>query len=155
VPTGPTGTFNIAKGRESYYCRIPDTGGAMIGVLLKLAGLQTDAALADHDTLSAVLAANTEANFAGYVRKVYLVAAITVTVNDTDDVCTVDWADPVWALAPASDALGKLLWCYRPASGSADTANIPVIYSRFLETPRGDDLKGVINPIGVWRGREP
>jgi len=121
--------FNIAKGRVAHYGLL--TGGAndgMLLVLLKTAGLQADATLIDHDTLSVLLAAaNDEADFTGYTRRA--LANVTVTVDDTNERVDVDADSPSsYTNSGASQAVSKALVCYDPdTTAGDDTTIVPLV----------------------------
>src|SRR5262245_53744071 len=105
--------FNIAKGKVARYADLPDANDALIVVLLKTSGIESDATLQDHDTLSALLAAaNDEADFTGYSRKT--LASVTVTPDDTNNRQDVDAADPsaYTNSGGSSQAVSKALICW-------------------------------------------
>ena len=146
-----SGTHTIAKGREAYYASLPAASDSLIAVLLR--GVESDDLLRRHDTLSALLGANTEANFTGYTRKT--LASVTLTVDDDADTPIADANDVVWdpAGGATDNTIVKLLVCYKPASGSADSVIVPVWYwdSQLPVTTDGSSL--TIQPAveGLWR----
>lgn len=124
-------------------------------VLLQSASLPSDNTLKRTQFLSGVLSTGTgsgvEANFTNYGRIWYSAAAITVTVNTTTDVVTLDLSDAVWNAAggAANNSLGKLLVVYRPTSGSADTA-IPILTAHdFVASTTGGNLTATIPSIAT------
>ncbi|WP_213451587.1 hypothetical protein [Rhizomonospora bruguierae] len=146
------GVFNTAKGRAAYYATLPAADDSLIVVLLKADGLEADDTLNNHATLAAILAsANAEADFTNYVRKT--LASITVTVDDTNNRVDVDAADFTYAAAggASNNTLGKLIICYKPASGSTDADIIPLTYHDFTATTDGSDLVAQVAAAGFYR----
>lgn len=150
------GIMTIAKGKFRYYMELPAASDALVVVLLKSAGLQADATLADHDTLAAVLAAsNDEADFTNYARKT-ITSGVTITVDDTNDRVDVDIPDQTWTAAGgiSNNTLGKLLICYDDNTGSGTDSNIiPVSYHDFSATTDGNDLVAQISTSGLLRAQ--
>jgi len=147
------GVFNIAKGKAGYYATLPAASDALIVVLLITTGLQADATLADHDDLSALLAAaNDEATFTNYARKV--VTSAPGTVDDTNNWLDVTMSNLVWTSAGGgtNNSLGKLIVCYDSDTGAGTDANIiPLTYHDFVATTDGTDLTASITAPGFYR----
>lgn len=121
-------------------------------VLLKSAGLQGDATLNNHQFLADLLAAgNSEANFTNYARKVLSSADITVTVNTSSGVTTVDISDQIWASAggPLNNDLGALVTCYRPTSATPDSNILLLTKHDYFQSTTGVDLKAIVPSIGT------
>jgi len=121
--------FNIAKGRIKAYAELPLTNDALLVVLLKAAGLEADGTIADHDTLSALLAAaNDEADFTGYGARKAL-ASIAFDLDDTNNWLDIDAADPTaWTNSGASQAIGACLICYDDdTTGGTDANIVPLV----------------------------
>lgn len=116
--------FNIAKGKVARYADLPDANDALIVVMLKTAGIESDATLKDYDTLSAILAAaNDEADFTGYSRKT--LASVLSTVDDTNDRMDTDAADPTaYTASGSSQAISKLLVVWDGDTTGGSDANI-------------------------------
>ena len=86
-------TFVVALGKANRYADLPGANDALVLVLLKNAGLETDAVLKDYPTLAAVLAAsNDEADFTGYARQT--LAGVAVAPNFGTDTQSTDATDP-------------------------------------------------------------
>lgn len=137
--------FNNQRGSLVEHHR---NGEDLIVVLLQV--VQADDALRDHDTLAAVLAAaNTEATFTGYSREVILNAAWSVTIDDTGNEATADFADIVWSPAGngTNNTLVKLLVCI---DGANDAARLPVTAHDFATTTDGNDLTAVVDAAGFY-----
>lgn len=117
-------TFNIAKGKVNRYADLPLTNDALILVLVKSSGLESDATLQDYDTLSALLAAaNDECDFTGYSRRT--LASVTVTTNDTPNTQTADAADPSsWTASGSSQVAGAAIVCYDPDTTTGTDADL-------------------------------
>jgi hypothetical protein len=120
--------FNIAKGKVARYADLPDANDALIVVILKLAGVESDATLKDYDNLSVILAAaNDECDFTGYSRKT--LASVTSTVDDTNDRMDTDAADPsaYTNSGGSSQAASKLLVVWDgDTTGGSDTNIVPL-----------------------------
>jgi len=124
-------------------------GEDLIVVLLQAA--QADDALRDYDDLASLLAnaGNTEATFTGYTREVILNAAWSVTIDDTANEATADFADIVWSPAGngTNNTLAKLLVCI---DGVNDAARLPVTAHDFVTTTDGNDLTAVVDSAGFY-----
>jgi hypothetical protein len=160
---------NIARGSFKYYYYMVENGltlasagqftvsaGAAIGVLaLFSSGLEADATIVDYDDVAAMLAgASNEATNVNYARKI-LVAADLAAVPAPDDTNN-RWEAtlPVltWtSIGAAAGAWGKLCIYFRPATASADSACIPIMYQDFAVTPDGNNIVGTPDAAGVYR----
>lgn len=127
--------FNVAKGKVAE--KVAD--GATIKLLiLKSAG--TDAALADLDTVAAVIAegSTVEADFTNYERKT--LASLTATVNDTDNKMYVDAADVVYTSAGgASNNTTTDVLIYEDVD-TTDANAIPLVLLDCVFTTDGNDV---------------
>ena len=143
---------NYAKGRWVEKYLLPVGGDNIVIVLLQSSGLQSDATLKNYSTLSALLASNSEATFTNYSR-IYLsnTSGITVSVNTSTGVTTVDIPDQVWNAAggAVNNTLGALLTCYRPASTSPDSAILPLSKHDFAVTTTGGTLTAAVPSIAT------
>lgn len=127
MATGPF-VFNIAKGGVAYYAQLPLANDALILVLLKSAGLESDATLQDYDNLSVLLAAtNDECDFAGYTRRT--LTGITITPDDTGNTNVVDAADPAtYTNTGTSQTAGAAIICYdNDTTTGTDTSLVPLV----------------------------
>lgn len=151
------GVFNIAKGKAKYYAEqaIAGSGGAaLVVLLLKSAGLVGDSTMADYDDVAAILAgASDEADFTNYARKVITGGGITNTVDDTNDRLDTDIPDQTWTSAggASNNTLGKLIVAFRPATGSADSALVPLTHHDFAEVTTGSDIVAQVAAAGFYR----
>lgn len=147
------GVFNISLGRIAYYGSLPASNDALIAVLLKSTGLQADATLRDHDTLSALLAAsNDEADATNYVRKT--LTTVTVTVDDTNERVDIDCDDLTYtSLGGASNnTVGKLIVCYDPdTTGGDDTTIVPLTFHDVTLTTDGTTVNVTVPSGGFAR----
>jgi hypothetical protein len=147
------GVFNNVKGKIANYASFPLTpNDALIVVLLKSTGLQADDTLNNYDDLSTLLAAaNDEADFTNYSRKT--LASVSVTVDDTNNRVDIDAADFTYTAAGGgtNNTVGKLLVCYKPASGSTDSAIIPLTYHDCVFTTDGTDQTITLPTSGFAR----
>lgn len=147
--------FNIAKGRVGVLVQnVKDGSPANARLLvmpLETTGLEADAALKDHDTLSALLAGTSnEQSTMG--RKTVLAAAITLTVDDTNERLDIDMSDITWTAA-TGNAISALVVCYIPdgVTPGADTTVIPLSKHDFSVTPDGSDITVQIAAAGFFR----
>ncbi len=140
------GIFNRSKGAFAEMIR--DTGSKTIVMLLKVN--ETEADLVDRDDIAALLAAaNTEAVFTNYARKVDIVE--TLTVDDTNNRTDVDIPDQTWTSAGngANDTLTKLVSAYENAA--ADATRICMSHHDFAVTTDGSDLTAQVAAAGLMR----
>jgi hypothetical protein len=138
--------FNNQRGSLVEHHR---NGEDLIVVLLQAA--QADAALRDYDDLASLLAnaGNTEATFTGYAREVIANASWSVTIDDTGEEATADFADITWSPAGngTNNTLVKLLVCI---DGASDAARLPVTAHDFATTTDGNDLTAVVAAAGFY-----
>jgi hypothetical protein len=138
--------FNNQRGSLVEHHR---NGEDLIVVLLQAA--QADAALRDYDDLASLLAnaGNTEATFTGYAREVIANASWSVTIDDTGEEATADFADITWSPAGngTNNTLVKLLVCI---DGASDAARLPVTAHDFATTTDGNDLTAVVASAGFY-----
>lgn len=137
---------NIGKGRFVYFATLPATNDAFIAVVLEATGLEADDALQDYDDLAALLAgASNEQTTMG--RKT--LTGVTVNVNDTTNVASVDVADITYTAA-TGNATGKLVICYDPdTTGGTDSSVVPLTIHDFSVTPDGTDITVQIDTAGI------
>lgn len=152
------GVMNIAKGRVvELYNRVKSNDPAnsvFVIVLLETTGLDADDTLNNFDDLAALIAANPEADFTNYTRKVLSDAALAAlpAPDDTNNRIDLDIPDQTWTTAGPGDAVGKLLVCYDPDStGGTDSAIVPMTYHDFVFTPDGTDVTAVVAAAGFYR----
>lgn len=154
---------DYGKGRGiEFYNRVksadPSTAAFVI-VLLASSGLESDAALKAKTSLSNMLAGATdEATNTGYARKVLVAADLAAlpAPDTTNHWWQVTLTNQTWT-SVANDgtgAIGKIVLCYRPATGSADTAIVPLVAADFVVTPTGGNITTVIDSNGVYRAGE-
>jgi hypothetical protein len=139
------------KGRWVEKFKLPLGTDNIVPVLLK-SGQQADATLAQYTDLATLLTSNPECNATNYPspRKALSVADITIVVNNSTGVVTVDTSDQTYnALGGATNnSFGALLFCYRPTSGSADSAILPVTKHDFTYSTTGGNMPIAIASIG-------
>lgn len=144
-------TFNISLGKAAYYAGLPAANDSLIAVLLKSSGLVSDATLRDYDTLAEILAgASDEATFTGYSRQTLV--NVQVTVDDTNNRVDIDCDDPSWS-PTTSEALGKIVICYKPDTGSADSAIIPIFADDFDVTVSSGTVTYQVASGGFYRAQ--
>lgn len=146
---------DFAKGRLIEKSTLPVGTDSLLVVLLQTTSLPTDNTLKRTQFLSGVLSTGTgaglEGTFTNYVRKVIAAVDITITVNTTTDVVTLDTADQVWSAAggATNNNISAFLLCYKPTSTSLDTA-IPILSKHdFTASTTGGNLTATIASIGT------
>ncbi|MEQ4723785.1 hypothetical protein [Nonomuraea sp. B19D2] len=150
--------FNAAKGRvaELYHrVRVGDPAtSSLLMVALAATGIESDAVLRDKTTLDAVLAGTTdEATNAGYARKVLASSDLNDVLPDlANDAMPLDIPDQTFtSVQAAGGPWAKIILCYRPATGSPDTAVIPLTAHDFSLTPDGTTVVVQIDASGFYR----
>lgn len=130
-------TFNVALGRAASLAALPAASDALILIPLESSGLETDAVLRDKDTFADVVSGTTnEQTTVG--RKT--LASVTVTVNDTNDRVEIDAADVTWT-SPTGNAVGAMVVCYDPDTGTGTDADlIPITKADVSWTPDGNNF---------------
>jgi hypothetical protein len=144
--------FDFAKGRWIDKCALPVGGDTIIVVLLQSSGLQADATLVTYQYLSQLTAAgNLEATFTNYTRSSITGVGITITVNTGTNVTSVSIPSQVWNSAggATNNALGALLTCYKPSSGSPDSAIQLLTKHDFVASTTGGNLTATITTIAT------
>ena len=135
--------FNIAKGAFAEKFR----DGAANGGILLLIAADTDAAMRDTDTITALLATGAnEATDGSYARKTGLTG--TITVDDTNDRVDVDLPDQTWT-ALSGSAITDAVVFYEESA--ADTGRVPLTLHDFAVTPDGSDVTIQFNAAGFAR----
>lgn len=155
------GVFNIARGKIAYYASLPAANDALIVSLFKVAGQVADSAMRDYTTLAAVKAANTEADFTNYARKVITTGIVSpgqgsITPDNTLDQLAIDMADLAWAAAggTTNNSLGRLVISYQPdTTVSNDALQVPLTFYDYVTTTDGTTRNVVINTGGFWRSQ--
>jgi len=136
---------HLGKGRFLHSPPLPAASDSLIAVVLEASGLEADDALQDYNDLAALLAGpSNEQTTMG--RKT--LANVVVNKNDSANTVSIDCDDVTWTAA-TGNATGKLLVCYVPATGSADSAIIPLTLHDFNVTPDGTDITVQINAAGL------
>lgn len=142
--------FTVAAGKLRYYSELPAADDSLIYVLLKSTGLEGDSTLRDYDTLALLLAAaNDEADAAGYARTT--VSTPVHTEDLTNNWWKLDVDDFQTAAIAAGNTCGKGLICYKPASGSADSAIIPLTAYNLTLITDGNPVTVQFNASGYSR----
>lgn len=142
--------FTVAVGKLRYYSELPAADDSLIYVLLKSSGLEADSTLRDYDTLSALLAAaNDEADFTGYSRTT--LSTPVHTEDETNNWWSLDVNDFQYTTATSGNTCGKGLVCYKPASGSADSAVIPLAAYNLTLITDGNPVDIKFNAAGYSR----
>lgn len=149
---------NISKGRFGEFINRVDTNdpaNSAIVIVLLQATSSADDTLRGYDTLAAVLAVETEANFTNYARVVFTDTNIAMgSPDDTNDRYDYDIPDPSWTAAggAANNTLDKLFVCYDSDTTAGTDANIiPISHHDFDITTNGGDLTGTVNAAGFAR----
>lgn len=125
---------DFGKGRWVQLATLPLGTDSLVFVLLQATSLPSDNTIKRTQYLSAILSSGTgtglECTFTNYARQSKSGAAITITVNTSTDVVTLDTSDI--SIGSAGGALNndvaRAVLCYKPTSSTADTA-IPILSS--------------------------
>lgn len=146
-------TFNASLGREvEFYNRVDandPANAAFIGVVLRAAGLVSDAILKDYATLADILAgASDEATNTGYARKTWTDADLAAySVDNTNDRIQLFLPTPVtWTNVAAGDVWAKMLICYDSDTTAGTDANIipvtahDILYNGSYLVPNGTNI---------------
>lgn len=153
--------FNIAKGRvvelyNNVETSVAFANSALIVVAIAASGIESDATLADYDSLSTLLAAaNNEATNTGYARKTLTdsdLAALPAP-DDTNNWYQIDIPDQTWSAVEATGgAWAKILICYDgDTTGGTDADIIPLTAHDFAVTPDGSDIVMQVGADGFFR----
>lgn len=138
--------FNIAKG--AFVEKFRD--GANGGGLLLLTAADTDDAMRDCETVSALLGSTdaTEANDASYARKTGLTG--TITVDHTNNRVDVDLPDQTFTALDGSAIVDAVVF-YEESSN--DSGRIPLTLHDFEVSPDGSDVTLQFNAAGFARAQ--
>ena len=162
--------FNIARGALKYHYYAVENSlvlaaagqftstanAALVIVAIETTGIEADDTLNNYDDLAALLAAtNNEPTGGTYARKVLTETDLPAVPapDDTANQLNLDFPDQTFtALSTTGNAaIGKFLVCFRPDTGSADSAIIPLSAHAVTLTPDGNDVVLQINAAGFWR----
>lgn len=150
--------FNIAKGRfAELYNRVDlndPANAALVILVLKTAGLETDATLKDKDTVAALLAGATdEVGNTNYVRKVLTDAdLVAFAPDDVNDRVDLDMPDQTFTGIAAGDGWSKVVVAYDPdTTGGTDADLVPSTAHDFVITPDGSDVIVQVGASGFYR----
>lgn len=157
-------SFNVSKDKLGWYFEQARDGTPDIKlVLLKSSGLESDATIADHDTLSALLAAaNDECDFTNYVRKT--LASPTRTVEDSNERVLLGGAaagvalQVTWTTAggATNNTIGALVLVYDPTPGApTDSTMVPLLKHDITATTTGIDFVVTVHADGFVRVKNP
>lgn len=137
--------FNISKGRAGTYFQnvedgTPATSRIIVVPIETNGSLDTDDALNNYTTLSALLApaGNNEQTTMG--RKTLTAAEISLTIDNTANHLELDLTSSITWTAATGSAISDLLFCYDPDPGDGDTDIIPLFWYDFTATPSGIDI---------------
>jgi pyocin large subunit-like protein len=147
--------FNYGKGRVAeFYNRVDSNdpaNSALIIVILKTAGLESDATLKDYANLDLLLKRGGgsqvgEVTNSGYARKTLTDTDLSALSVDTgNDRVDLDFADQTWTAVGAGDGWSKLLVCYdNDTTAGNDTNIIPLTAHDFVVTPDGSDITATV-----------
>jgi hypothetical protein len=157
--------FNIARGALKYYYYAVENslvlssagqftsaaGSAFVIVPIETSGIEADDTLNNYDDLSSLLAAanNEQTNQSRKVLTETELAAVP-SPDDTNNRLDLDIPDQTYT-ALSGNAIGKFLVCFRPDTGSADSAIIPLTAHAVTLTPDGNNVTLQVNSAGFWR----
>lgn len=146
---------DFAKGRFVQLATLPLGTDSLVWVLLQSTSLPTDATIQTTQYLSGILSTGTgtglECTFTNYARTVMPGTSITITVNTSTNVVTLDTSNVVIGAAggAANNTVAAAVLCYKPTSSTADTA-IPVLTKHdFSATTAGGTLTVTIPSVAT------
>jgi len=162
--------FNIARGSLAYFYYAVENslvvtaaagangpaftsaaGSKLVVVPIETTGIEADAALRDHKTLSALLAGTSnEQTTMGRKDLTDAELAAVPNFNSGSELLDLDIPDITWTAA-TGNAISALLVCFSPDAASADTAIVPLTKHDFVVTPDGSDIVAQINAAGFYR----
>jgi hypothetical protein len=132
---------------------------AFVYVLLQDTGLDADDTLRDFDTLATLIAANTEATFTSYARKIVTDSDLAALPSPDDTNNRFDLDMPDWVFATAGGAsnntIQKLVVGYDADTTSGTDANIvPCLLLNVNIVTDGNQLTIAVNASGIWRSQD-
>jgi hypothetical protein len=138
---------NIAKGRVIELAKLGLANDALIAIPLEATGIESDAVLADYDTVAAVLAA--ASNEQTTMGRKTLTGVVTST-DDTNNRQALDFDNPVW-LGATGNPTAKLLIAYdNDTTAGTDADLVPLVFLDMAATPNGNDLTYNVNAAGAF-----
>jgi hypothetical protein len=146
---------DYAKGRFIEKATLPLGTDNLIIVLLQSTSLPSDTTIKRNQYLSGLLSTGTgtglEATFTNYTRQVLSAASITIVVNTSTDVVTLDISDQVWNAAggATNNTLGGFLTCYRPTSSTLDSGILVLTKHDFTATTTGGNLTAAVPSLAT------
>ena len=150
--------FNIGLGRVAeLYNRVDlsDPTNAVLTILiLATSGIESDAALKDLDTVTALVAgATNEVTNSGYARKELSDADIVAFApDDGNDRVDLDIPDQTFTAIVAGDGWNDLVICYdSDSTGGTDANIVPLTMHDFVVVPDGSDITAQIAAAGFYR----
>ena len=149
--------FNISLGRVAeLYNRVDlnDPANAVL-TILAVVSTDTDAAVKDVDTVTALLALalTAEATNTGYARKELSDADIVAFApDDANDRVDLDIPDQTWTSVSAGSNWTDLAICYdSDSTGGTDANIVPLTWHDFIVSPNGGDITASIAAAGFFR----
>lgn len=153
--------FNIAKGRCVQLAINVDNGSPANSRLILIPfdnnGGSTDDNVKDADTVAAVeaLTGVTERTANGWNRKTLTSADVTVTLDDSGNLQSVDIPDATWTPTVGSDTITDLCLAYDDDNTTGTDANlVPLSWHDFVITPDGSLVTAQINAGGAFRATD-
>lgn len=152
--------FNVSKGRVAeLYSRVKTNdpaNSALIIVVLRTSGLESDAILMDKTDLTNMVSGTTrEVTNTNYARKILTDATAginTVTPDYANDRMDLSIPSQTWTAVGAGDGWAKLLVCYdNDTTGGTDANIIPLTAHDFVITPDGSDITAQVAAAGFYR----
>jgi hypothetical protein len=150
--------FNVAKGAVAGMLRAtggtPPGLGWNVGILALKGTITADATMRDYKTVTALLAAHTEAAAAGYSRKQVTNASVNslnsnIAADDTNDRLDLTLPNQTWTGTGAGETWARLVVYAEPTSGAADSNRVPLTCHDFI-VPTGTDITASF-ANGVYR----
>src|SRR5262252_9639288 len=134
--------FQPMLAKLRYQLELPAANDGLVVVLLQADGLEDDANLSAHATLSDLLLWNSEANFTNYGRLI-LTTPATVTADAETGAVAFELGEQTWTGAGGlvDNELAAIVICYLPDVALLDdTTMLPLVSLDYDTTTSGTDL---------------
>lgn len=143
----------MGYGEAAYYARLPAASDALVLVLLKKTGIQSDSILQNYTNLASMIAGSPECTAANYSRQ-QVTTGTTVTWDTVNR--RKDCSFPPKTIATLGDSttlqqVQKLVVCYWPTVGTGgDSAILPLTFHDYFHVCDGTDFLLSL-PSGFYR----
>lgn len=143
--------FTVTADKIGYYVEQAAAGTGTIVARLFKSGGESDGALADRATMAAVKTGSTECDFTNYVAGGKDMASPARSIDATGDRVKLTVASPItWQNAggATNNTVARIIYAYKPTSGAADSAILPLMSTDISATTNGNDLQVSVHADG-------